>query len=244
MVVDFDEWGGELSRYIHLKPVRTRRHGLDKRARAADKHGLDEKVSKEEVLQRLATLSNHRWSSYAAYVGRGTSPDWLHTEALLSKFGKSPAAHREYRKYVEEAVRSRWAANPWEDLVGGLVLGGKELLEKVRKSTKADPTQQPGGKQMERRLDLPDIVEAVSRLRGETWEDYGHRRGDWGRPMVLMAARRLAGIDNRSLARWIGAKDDSAVMQAVKRLEVKMQGDCRLTRFYESLRRKVSHTKT
>lgn len=35
--------------------------------------------------------------------------------------------------------------------------------------------------------------------------------------MVLMAARRLAGIGNRTLAEWIGGKDDSAVMQAMKR---------------------------
>lgn len=243
VVVDFDDWGGELSRYIHLNPVRTRSHGLDKGARAADRQGLGDKVSKEEALQRLATLKNHRWSSYDAYVGRGTSPDWLHTEAMLSKFGKGPRARREYRKYVEEAVRSRWAESPWENLVGGLVLGGKELLEKVRKSTKADPTQQPGWKQIERRLELPDIVKAVSRLRGEPWEDYGQRRGDWGRPMVLMAARRLAGIDNRTLARWIGAKDDSTVTQAVKRLEVKMRTDRKLAKFYDALSRELSKVK-
>ena len=68
------------------------------------------------------------------YVGRGTRPDGLHTEALLPKFGKGPRARRECRKYVEEAVRSRWVESPWENLVGGLVLDGKELLEKVRKS--------------------------------------------------------------------------------------------------------------
>lgn len=243
VVVDFDDWGGELSRYIHLNPVRTRSHGLDKRARAADRQGLGEKVSKEEALQRLATLKNHRWSSYDAYVGRGTSPDWLHTEAVLSKFGKGPRARRAYGKYVEEAVRSRWAERPWENLVGGLVLGGKELLEKVRRSTKADPTQQPGWKQIERRLELPDIVKVVSRLRGERWEDYGQRRGDWGRPMVLMAARRLAGIDNRTLARWIGARDDSTVTQAVKRLEAKIRGDRKLAKFYDAVGREMSKVK-
>jgi len=29
-------------------------------------------------------------------------------------------------------------------LIGGLVLGGKELVEKVRPSTKADAAEQPG----------------------------------------------------------------------------------------------------
>ena len=85
-------------------------------------------------------------------------------------------------------------------------MGGKELLEKVRWGTKADPGEQPGWKEIERRVGLVDIVAAVSRLRGEDWEEFGNRRGDWGRPMVLMAARRLAGIDNRTLADWMGGK--------------------------------------
>jgi hypothetical protein len=37
--------------------------------------------------------------------------------------------------------------------------------------------------------------------------------------MALMAARTLAATANRLLAGWIGAKDDSAVTQALERLE-------------------------
>ena len=93
------------------------------------------------------------------------------------------------------------------------------------------------------RADLPHIVAAVSRRRGEAWEDFGQRRGDWGLAMVLMAARRWAGIDNRTLAEWMGDKNDSAITQAVKRLEAKMQGSRRLTKFYRALRREMSNVK-
>lgn len=55
--------------------------------------------------------------------------------------------------------------------------------------------------------------------------------------MVLMAARRLAGIGNRILAEWMRGKDDSAVTQAVKRLEARIEGSRGLAKFYESLRR-------
>ncbi len=243
VAVDFDEWGAALSRYIHLNPVRTARHGLDKRARAADRKGLGGTGGKEEVLRRLATMRDHRWSSYAAYVGGSRGADWLHTEEVLAKFGKGARGRREYRKYAEEAIRSRWQESPWENLVGGLVLGGKELLEKVRQTTKADAAQQPGWKQIARRVDLADVVAAVSRLRGGAWEDDGHRRGDWARPMVLMAARRLAGIKNRTLAGWMGSKDDSAVTQAVKRLEARMRGDRKLEKIYEALHRELSNVK-
>ena len=61
--------------------------------------------------------------------------------------------------------------------------------------------------------------------------------------MALMAARTLAATANRALAGWIGAKDDSAVTQAVKRLEAKMRGDRKLARLYEALAREMSKVK-
>ena len=103
--------------------------------------------------------------------------------------------------------------------------------------------QQPGWKQVTRRIELPDVVAAVGRLRGTSPDDDIHRRGDWGRPMVLLAARRLAGIKNRALAGWMGAKDESAVTHAVNRLDANMQSDRMLKRFYEGLRRALSNVK-
>ena len=133
-----------------------------------------------QALRRLAALSHHRWSFYAAYVGGGGFPEWLHAEQVLAKFGQGPRARRGYRRYVEEAVRCRWTESPWENLIGGLVLGGKELVEKVRQSTKADAAEQPGWKQIERRLDLPDIVAACAGRRGRTSASGGETgAGPW-----------------------------------------------------------------
>ena len=42
----------------------------------------------------------------------------------------------------------------------------------------------------------------------------------------------------------IGAKDDSAVTQALKRLEAKMRGDRKLARFCNALAREMSKVKT
>lgn len=41
----------------------------------------------------------------------------------------------------------------------------------------------------------------------------------------------------------MGAKDDSAVTQAVKRLEVKMRGDRKLAKFHDALGREMSKVK-
>ncbi len=57
ILVEADEYAAELSRYIHLNPVRV---------------GA---VSKPE---------EYRWSSYCAYIGNATSPGWLKTDFILS----------------------------------------------------------------------------------------------------------------------------------------------------------------
>lgn len=243
VVVGFREWGVELSRYIHLNPVRTKRHGLDKAARGADRQGMGDAVQAEMVLQRLATLRDHQWSSYPAYLGAIKCPHWLHRDDVLAGFGKGSRGRREYRRHVEDAVRAGRDESPWESLVGGLVLGGEDLIEKVRKTTQGNPREQPGWKAIVPKTGLEEIVAAVSRLRCEAPEDFLNRRGDWGRPMVLMAARRLAGISNRTLADWMGGKADSAVTHAVKRLEGRMRGERKLERFYNALKRILSNVK-
>jgi hypothetical protein len=58
-----------------------------------------------------------------------------------------------------------------------------------------------------------------------------------------MAARRLAGISNRTLAGRMGGKDDSAVTPVVKRLEAKTRQSHKLAGFYLSLERTMSNVK-
>lgn len=193
VVVDFPEWGTSLSRYIHLNPVRTRKHGLDKAARAAERAGLGEKTTKDVITERLRELDGYRWSSFRAYCGKEKVLPWLRREEVLAGFGRGASRRREYRKYVEEAVREGIEESPWESLIGGLVLGGEELLEVVRQKTQGASSEQSGTREIQPRFQIDQIVAAVSKVKGEAWEMYRDRRGDWGRAMVLMVGRRKAG---------------------------------------------------
>jgi hypothetical protein len=63
------------------------------------------------------------------------------------------------------------------------------------------------------------------------------------RPMMPMAARCLSGVSNRVLADRMGTKIDSAVTQAMKRLEQRMQKDGRLAKSYIPPQRQMSNIK-
>ncbi len=133
--------------------------------------------------------------------------------------------------------------SPWESLIGGLVLGGDELLEVVRQKTQGASAKQSGTREIQPRFQIDQIVAAVSKVKGEAWEMYRNRRGDWGRAMVLMVGRRKAGIANGTLAEWLGGMDDSAVTQAVKRLQAKMETDRKLMKIYRRVEEKMSNVK-
>jgi len=243
IVVDFLGWGVHLSRYLHLNPVRTKRYGLGKAARAADREGLGDPLDEGLVRERLLAMKEYCWSSHRAYCGWQKSPAWLHREEILAAFGRGATARREYRHYVEEGIRGGMEESPWESLVGGLVLGGEELLERVREEARGDLVEQPDVRAIRRKVDLQKIVAMVSNVKGEPWESWRDRKGDWGTAMVMMLARRHAGVPNRALAEWMGATADSAVTHAVKRLEERMKKDRSLARVYRQIENKMSNVK-
>ena len=239
ILVEFESWGIELSRYIHLNPVRILRYGLDKKSRTAERLGFGEPATPELINERLKALGGYPWSSYPNHV-RGKTPSWLHVEAVLSRFGRATSGRNAYRRYVEEAIRSGLAQSPWEKVKAGFVLGGAEFLKEVRKRIRGDPKEQPGLEAIKKPLGIKEIAKAVSGYKGEDWEQFINRRGDWGRDMVLLLARKNTMMSNRELAEHIGRVDDSAVAQAIRRLEKRIQNDPRLFRAIEMLQKRIS----
>ncbi|OGQ96095.1 MAG: hypothetical protein A2521_13390 [Deltaproteobacteria bacterium RIFOXYD12_FULL_57_12] len=74
ILVDADAYLVQLSRYIHLNPVR---------------------------VKLVATPADYPWSSYAAFIGKHQKPGWLDT-GLLASFGKRLGdAVKNYQRFVE-----------------------------------------------------------------------------------------------------------------------------------------------
>lgn len=240
VVVEFERWGQELSRYVHLNPVRVKALGLSKSARKADRVGLGERLDKSIILQRLKMLREFRWSSYPSYTGYRRPPEWLRTEVILNCLGRGRAAKLGYRKYVETAIRSWLEESPWERLAGGLILGGNSFVEELRKRIAGDPKAQPKLKQLHSPVTFERIVECVSQLKGERWEDFVNRRGDWGRDLVLLAARQHTALTNRELGERVGGIDHSAVAQAVKRIQRRLRGNHPLRQMDRELSKHLS----
>ena len=105
IVVDADNYALELTRYIHLNPVRV---GL------VDDPG------------------RYRWSSFQEYTGKRLPATWLKRDFVLGFFADDRAdGSEEYRLFVEEAL-GREHENPLNDSVASTILGPPEFVEWIQ----------------------------------------------------------------------------------------------------------------
>ncbi len=213
VAVDRDEWALELSRYVHLNPVRTTAMGLGKGQRSAQRQGLGPAPDARLVAARLARLRGHRWSSYPAYVGWAPVPPWLECGAVLGLGGGRKAEQRKaYRLYVETAVREGLKRTPWEAVREQVVLGGREFLAQLRERIKGDAQEQRAARRLaSERPDLAAVIRAVERVKGENWDAFRERHGDRGRDLVLYLGRRACGLKLRELAAAVGLRNHAVV---------------------------------
>jgi hypothetical protein len=231
-------WGLEASRYVHLNPVRTGRLGLDKQARQADRLGARGRPDARQVQERLKRLRQYRWSSYRVYAGLEQGPEWLTSTAVLELGGGSGTTRdkqRRYQQYVEEAVREGLRENHWEQVQGRLVLGSREFLERVRLTIRGPHREQPQRRALKNRPDWKAVVKAIEEFRGEKWEAFRDRHGDWGREAAWYLGRRTCGLRLAELGAAAGGADYAAVSEAIKRFERRLERDRELRRTMATL---------
>jgi len=225
ILVEAAGWSLELSRYVHLNPVRIAALGLGKGARAQRRVGLAPAANPAEVAARLRVLREYHWSSYRAYVGWEPSPSWLCVEVVRERAGGARGeAQRAYRVYVEEAIRDGLEHSPWEAVQAQFFLGGAALKAMVQEFVRGERREESGGRELRRR-DFREVIAAVSGVKGEAWEAYRDRYGDWGRDLALWLGRTQCGLPLRELGVAAGGIDYATVSAAASRWRRRMAAD-------------------
>jgi len=128
-LVENEAYGAEVSRYIHLNPVRTKA------------------LRQASVSARRRALRSYGWSSYAACLGLTAGPAWFEPAELLADWGASRRTQvRRYGAYVEEGLL-RELDNPLARLEGQAVLGTEPFRDRIRRAyvlpRTADQREQP-----------------------------------------------------------------------------------------------------
>jgi REP element-mobilizing transposase RayT len=230
MILEAETAAVELSRYLHLNPVRVGRLGLGKTGQRRSALGMAGKPEAKLVAERLEQLRCYPWSSYRAYTGRTKEPEWLTTRTVLGMMGSGAGAgqRRAYRALVEEAVREGLAESPWERLEAGVVLGSRRFVERMRGYLRGDEREQPQMRRLQARPSWDHVIRVVEKEKGERWELFRDRYGDWGRDLALYLGQRRCGMRLKELGQRAGGIDYVSVAGATRRFAERVRRDKKL----------------
>ena len=204
----------ELSRYLHLNPVRA---GLVK------------------------SPEDYSWSSYLGYHRQRRQLSWVDYGRILREFGRnSKQARIAYRKFVREGITNP-PATPWADATYGLIIGSDAFVDGIRKMVSHVTVDKdvPQIRLLKQRPSLQKIVAGVSQHYGldrESWKA-GRRSDEISRAVAAFLARRCFRYSARETADALGFTVSSSVSRAIRRAE---EADKSTQAIIRRLKRKLS----
>jgi hypothetical protein len=184
-------------------------------------------------------LKEFKWSSYRAYAGFTPVPKWLYTKAISNSLPARTLSGKQsqYRQRFTEKIGAGDLGTSWKErLVGDLILGGTDFVEKVRKMLRGNRTEQKPLRALEKPpVDWEQITTAVAKLWDEPWEEVSQRHGDPGRELAMLIARRYGGMSLREVGEAVGDLRYPAVSDAVRRTSARLKTDGALEKRFKRL---------
>ena len=200
-LVEEEGYFTEISRYIHLNPVRAK------------------------LVERP---EQWRWSSYAGYRRTSAALGWVTYERVLGEFGgRGGEARARYWRFVQAGVAEP-PRSPWSDALGGFLVGSESFVMRVRQllgDRQAD-REVPQVERLRARPSLNRIVAVVAAHFGcaaDEWSS-GTRSAALGRATAAYLARRRFGYPLVAIAGALGYRGHSGVRTAVARVEAAGSG--------------------
>jgi len=229
ILIEKDEYFVELSRYIHLNPVRIKKYS---------QLGIEEK-------RRI--LKGYAWSSYAGYTHLRKRQSLVNYSEILDMAGggDSFGGRRKYEQFVMDGVMKDMNITFWKGVRGQAVLGSDEFVDwiydRFLSKKKVDRRELTGIKDLQTGpATVEEIARAVSREFGVEEEGLHRPRGVPQARSILMELCRVHLSRRMSFAemgRRLGGISVSAISQNKKRLEESLGKDSHLHERFQRLSR-------
>ena len=144
------------------------------------------------------------------------------------------------RSYTEGAVRQGGVEPPWARVVGGIALGSAAFARGLRAEARGHRQEQKSLRAEPQVATWPEIVRALERAKGEAWEDFVDRHGDWGRDAALWLGRRAGRMRLADLGERAGGLDYAVVSKAIARFGGRLSLDAVLRKQLAAIQKKLS----
>ena len=218
ILVDVDSYLLELSRYVHLNPVRAK------------------------IVKRP---EDYPYSSYKSFISK-KKEDIVHRDLILEMIsGSRRNPQKIYMEFVERSMEED-AEDPLKNLYAGSILGGKgfikEALDRLKDDTFFGKEETSYRTELQFAFATEQIIDSIASYFELTPEEVLKDRGDC-RNITIHLMKKRTSVTNKQIGDLFGGLSFTAVSKANQRFIVRMKKDRKLRRRVEDLLRNMSHVK-
>lgn len=203
ILIDKDSYLLELSRYIHLNPVRAK---------------------------MVDVPQAYRYSSYRAYI-HGNVGDLTHTGTILGMMsGKGNASRERYQDFVEAAAGDE-ERNPLDNVYGGMILGSEGFTRGILEMLKDEAIKGEeiaNRKDLRKRLDHQEMLQAVSAHFRVNPDHVLADRRSTARNAFVYLLKKYGAMGNREICELVGCSSVSAATKICRTFERELGEDATL----------------
>jgi len=220
-LIDADNYLLEVSRYIHLNPFRIKA------------------FSKKPIREKWDELLKHKPSSLLGYFSVKERKDFVNYKTVLDYMGGDNLKGRQgYRQFIKLGI-DREIENPLELGKGHGIVGEDDFIQWIKEkfiSKEASKREQPALKELRKKFKPEDLIIHFAHLLRKGKEDICRRgKKSLERAMLMELLYRFCQITQPEIGRLVGGIDYSAVSQARKRLQIRLEQEPKLKRRFDKL---------
>jgi len=220
-LIDADNYLLEVSRYIHLNPVRTKA------------------LSKRPFNEKWKALLKYSWSSLPGYLSVRKRKKFINYKTILDYMGGDNRRGREeYRRFLRGGI-GRETESPLEVGKGHGIIGKADFIGWIKEkflSKETSKREQPALRELEKEYRPEELIKHYASLTGKRKEDICRRsKRSTERAMLMELLYRFCKISQPEIGRLVGGIDYSAVSQARRRLRSRMEREPELRKRFDKL---------
>lgn len=214
-LIDADQYLLEVSRYVHLNPVRSR------------------KTRQPSYRSKWTFLNTYRWSSMPGYIHARRRNNFVEYSMILDMVGGRSA----YKSFLLDGIKTE-LRNPFDDVQYQMILGDNDFITRIKAEymQEGSTREQPQYREMTATVLPPDmIIETVMRVLKVSREEVLGKHGSGiTRGIVGDLLYKYSRMNLREVGVLLDI-DYTAVCQLRRRLKEKMRDDARLSEQYKKI---------
>jgi len=223
-LIDADNYLLEVSRYIHLNPIRMK--------------------SNENLNERWSKLLRSDLTSIPGYLHQKQRKTFLDYSFILNYMGGDNAdGRRRYRAFVEQGIKQS-LENPLKLGSGSGIVGDVDFITEVKQilGIEGEPSrEQPEKRQINRMFSAEELIGIfIKAVSIEKEELLTRGRQSLERAMLMELLYRHCRLTQIEIGKIVGGIDYSAVSQSRKRFRERMAQDASLKKKYDKIEKQIA----